>query len=117
MEEKNKNVDESWKDSAEKEKHNTIKEHEHEMHIPEANFGFFATTLGLQASISLGDIPNPSTNKKEENLDQAKYIIDTLEMLKDKTKNNLSKEESELLESILYDLRLRYVSKKERINT
>jgi len=115
MEEKDKKVDESWKNSVEKEK--TEVPEEETMHIPEANFGFFITTLGIQVAIALGEIPNPITNKTEENLDQAKYLIDTLEMLQEKTKNNLSKEEENLLSGLLYDFRMKFVQKKERINT
>lgn len=78
---------------------------------PKADFSFFVTTLAMQATISLGDMANPQSNKKEEDLKQAKFIIDTLGMLEEKTKNNLNKEESALLENILYDLRMRYVEK------
>lgn len=75
------------------------------------DFSFFVTTLALQASIFLGVIPNPATNKKEEDLKQAKFIIDTLGMLKEKTKNNLNPQESQLLENVLYELRMQYASK------
>ena len=71
-------------------------------------FTFFLTTLGLQASIFLGDIPSPVTNKKEQNLNQAKFLIDTIYMLKEKTKGNLNEEESKLLENLLHELQLRY---------
>ncbi|MDD5005640.1 MAG: DUF1844 domain-containing protein [Candidatus Omnitrophica bacterium] len=115
MEEKDKKIDESWKESVEKEKKEPAKEKE--IPIPEATFSFFITTLGIQAAIALGEIPNPMTNKTEENLDQAKYLIDIIDMLKEKTKNNLTKEEGQMVESLLYDFHLKYVSKKERINT
>lgn len=78
---------------------------------PQADFSFFVTTLALQVEIFLGQIPNPITNQKEENLDQAKFIIDTLGMLKDKTTGNLTPGEKELLESVLSDLRMQYVTK------
>ncbi|MFH1678680.1 MAG: DUF1844 domain-containing protein [Candidatus Omnitrophota bacterium] len=113
MEEIRKNVDESWKDSASKEK-DTLKNEvpdTKDFMPPEANFSFFISTLALQASIFLGQIPNPATNKKEEkNLPQAKFIIDTLGVLKEKTQNNLNAEETKLLENILYELRLQYTS-------
>ena len=114
MEEKEKRVDESWKDTVEKEKQETPNDQDKkEIPIPEANFSFFITTLGIQVAIALGEVPNPITNKKEENLDQAKYLIDTLDMLKEKTKNNLTKEEENTLESLLYDFHLRFVEKKK----
>ena len=107
MEDK-KNIDESWKDAVAKEKE--IPRKEQEAFPPEASFSFFVSTLALQASIFLGQIPNPATNKKEKNLPQAKFLIDTLSMLKDKTKNNLNDEENKLLENALYELRMQYVS-------
>lgn len=78
---------------------------------PKPDFSFFITTLSLQASIALGSIANPVTNKTEIDLVQAKFLIDTLGMLVDKTKGNLSTDESKLLESLLYELRTVYLSK------
>jgi hypothetical protein len=114
MDEKGKSVDESWKDTVAKEKE-SLKANEGFI-PPEPDFSFFITTLSLQASIALGKIPNPGTNQKENNPEQAKFIIDTLAMLKEKTKGNLSKEEDSLLENLLYELRMEYVSlSKERL--
>jgi len=81
---------------------------------PEADFKFFVTTLSLQASIALGHLENPSTGKTEKDPAQAKFLIDTLAMLQEKTKGNLTKEEGQLLENLLYELRLAYVSKEEK---
>ena len=107
-EEKKKHIDESWKEAAAKEKEKLTGEQEA---IPaQASFSFFVSTLALQASIFLGEVPNPATNKKEKNLTQAKFIIDTLGVLKDKTRNNLDAEEEKLLENVLYQLRLSYVN-------
>lgn len=111
MDELNKNIDESWKEAVEKEKVNLEKEGK--AIPPEPDFNFFITTLSLQASIDLGQIPNPVTNKKEENLTQAKFIIDTLGMLKEKTRGNLTPEETNFLESVLYELRMQYISKAQ----
>ncbi|MDD2688810.1 MAG: DUF1844 domain-containing protein [Candidatus Omnitrophica bacterium] len=109
MDDANKNIDESWKEAIEKEKEN-LKE-KGGFIPPEADFGFFITTFSLQASIALGQIPNPVTDKKEEDLSQAKFLIDTLAMLKDKTKGNLTADESNLLENMLYELRTIYINK------
>jgi len=118
MEEKQKKVDESWKDSVEKDKQEVPEDqNRREMPIPEASFSFFITTLGIQVAIAIGEIANPITNKKEENLDQAKYLIDTLDMLKEKSKNNLTKEEQATIDTLLHDFHLRYVAKKENIKT
>ncbi len=102
-----KKVDESWKEKkSEEAKTDKIEE---EQDMPNADFKFFLTTLGMQAWIALGKIPNPMTQQIEENKNQAKFIIDTLDILEKKTKGNLTKEESEILENLLYDLRLNYV--------
>lgn len=111
MDDLNKNIDESWKDSAQIEKEHLNKEQD--FVPPVADFNFFVTTLAIQASIGLGQIPNPATQKSEENLEQAKFIIDTLGMLKEKTSGNLNQEETQLLDNLLYELRTQYVSKNK----
>jgi coproporphyrinogen III oxidase-like Fe-S oxidoreductase len=109
MDEIKKNTDDSWKESVEKEKE-TIKK-EGDFTAPEANFNFFVTSLALQATIAMGVMENPVTNKKEESLPQAKFLIDTLVVLKEKTKGNLTDEENSLLENVLYELRMQYMGK------
>jgi hypothetical protein len=111
VDEDKKNIDESWKEAAEKEKEALKKEGK--FIPPTPDFSFFVTTLALQTSIALGQVPNPATNKNEEDLTQAKFLIDTLGMLKEKTKGNLSTEETNLLENILYELRMLYISKNK----
>jgi hypothetical protein len=111
MDEANKNIDESWKEEAQKEKE--ALKNQAGFTPPEPDFNFFITTLALQASISLGLVPNPATNKAEEDLTQAKFLIDTIGMLKEKTKGNLSEEEANLLENILYELRTQYIAKNK----
>ena len=112
MEEEKKAIDESWKEAVSKEREakKTNQKTNKESMPPEASFSFFISTFALQASVSLGLIPNPATNKTEKNLAQAKFIIDTLDVLKDKTKNNLDSNESSLLENMLYELKMQYVS-------
>ncbi len=82
---------------------------------PKPDFNFFITTLSLQASISLGQMPNPSTNKTEVDLMQAKFIIDTLDMLKEKTSGNLNSDESKLLDNLLYELKNAYLEKDREV--
>jgi len=77
--------------------------------LPPVTFSTFILSLNTAALIHLGELPNPETNRKEVNLTLAKHTIDTLDMLKEKTRGNLSPDEERLLESILYELRLRYV--------
>jgi hypothetical protein len=103
-----KDIDEAWKEAVAKEKEKSTAEN---TFIPqEPDFNFFVTTLALQASIFLGAMVNPATNKKEENLPQAKFIIDTIGMLRDKSKGNLTKEEDTLIENVLYELRLQFIA-------
>ncbi len=120
-----KSVDESWKQSAAQEKQKLEKG---EAASPEEqsaggsdpgelNFINYVTSLALQAMIFLGQIPNPmADNQVEQNLPQAKFLIDTLVLLRDKTKGNLTKEEDDLLGGSLYELQMLYVqlaNKKE----
>ena len=109
--EEQKKSDESWKEAVEKEKETSKKEEK--FVPPEPDFKFFISTLSLQASIALGQIPNPADNKTEEDLTQAKFLIDTMGMLKEKTKGNLDQEETNLLENLLYELRMIYVNKQK----
>jgi len=77
--------------------------------FPDLNFSTFVFSLGTSAMYHFGDFPDPATKKAERNLEAAKQTIDILGILKDKTKGNLSDDEERLLESLLYELRMRYV--------
>ena len=70
--------------------------------------------LARGALQSLGIVENPLSKKKEVNIETAKHTIDTLEMLKEKTKGNLDDSEKELLEELLHNLRLKYLEIKRR---
>ncbi len=109
-EEIRKKVDESWKNQVEKEKQQA-KENQTAYHEP--TFTIFISSLSMQAMIAMGKLENPITNKLEKNMEQAKYLIDTLGILKDKTKGNLTKEEATVLEESLFNLRMLYVKEKE----
>ena len=62
-----------------------------------------------QAAMFLGQLPGPDGQKLEANLPYARMFIDQLEMLQEKTRGNLSHEESQVLTSVLSDLRLAFV--------
>jgi len=111
MDEIKKNVDESWKDRADVEK----KTEPNENARPEMKMTFpiFISSLGMQTLAALGEMENPITKKKEMDLEQAKYMIDIIEILQEKTKNNLSSEESQMMEGLLYQLRMLYVNKSK----
>ena len=112
MDDVKKKVDESWKQNVEKEK--LQPKVEGEFVPPEPDFKFFITTLTLQASIALGHMANPATGKIEKDPIQAKFLIDTLGMLQEKTKGNLTQEEKDLFENLLYELRVAYLAKEEK---
>lgn len=108
-----KNIDESWKESVEKEKSKGTSEGKKKEYSLEANFSAFISSLAMEALIFLGEIPNPMTKKKEVNPAQARYIIDIISLLKDKTKGNLTAEETNTLDNILYELRTKFIAKNK----
>lgn len=77
--------------------------------IPPATLEMLLTTLYSQTMMSLGAIPNPSTNESSKDLPMAKHFIDTVEMLQEKTKGNTSGDESKMFEEILHVLRMAFV--------
>ena len=82
---------------------------EEEFQLPEVNFATFVFSLSSSAILHFGELPDPETGAKKENLTMAKHTIDILGMLEEKTKGNLSSDEAQLLKNVLYDLRMRYV--------
>ena len=66
------------------------------------------------AMMSMGKLKNPATDKIERDLEQAKQSINILEMLKEKTKGNLSPEVSTLLDKFLTELRLNFVDERNK---
>jgi hypothetical protein len=72
-------------------------------------FSTFVLGLSTQALFHLGEIPDPGTGNTARDLVAAKQVIDILGVLREKTRNNLQAGEETLLDSVLYDLRMRYV--------
>jgi len=72
-------------------------------------FSTFVLGLSTQALLHLGEMPNPVTAALERDLGAAKQVIDILGILREKSRNNLEPGEEALLDSVLYDLRMRYV--------
>ncbi len=66
------------------------------------------------AFMGLGLLENPMSNTKEENLEYAQAAIETIEVLKEKTKGNLSPYEEEFLSTILSQLQIKYVEKTKK---
>ena len=79
--------------------------------LPEPTFAAFLSSLSMQAMMALGELPIPGTNQRREDLEQARYLIDTLGLLQQKTQGNLTPEESQFLENALYELRMRYTQR------
>ena len=69
----------------------------------------FVMMQAQQASLFLGRIPSPQSGKTEILLEPAKLFIDHLEMIREKTRGNLTNEETEILNSVLSDLEMAYV--------
>ena len=69
----------------------------------------FLLGLASSALIHLGEAPNPETGRVEKNLEGARELVDLLTMLREKTRGNLTKEEEEIFNDLLADLRLRFV--------
>jgi hypothetical protein len=133
-EEKKLYIDEDWKSRVEAEKEELERKRreqpgaasaraaadeanagEHrEMQMPPASWEMLLTTLATEAMVWLGQIPHPATGQPERNLDQAKYFIDTLEVLEQKTKGNLTPFESQALEQLLHDLRMAFVAAEQQ---
>jgi hypothetical protein len=77
---------------------------------PGIDFSTFILSLGSSALIHLGEAPDPvSGQTAPANLPLAQQSIDLLALLQEKTKGNLVGDESRLLDTLLYDLRMRYI--------
>ena len=81
--------------------------------MPVADFNLFLSSLSMQAMVALGEVAHPATGAPQEDLEQARYLIDVLGILQEKTQGNLTQEESGLLEGLLYELRMKFVEKTQ----
>jgi hypothetical protein len=76
---------------------------------PNTSFASFVMSLAATAAVHLGDLGDPMTGQTHVDVPSAGHIINLLAMLQQKTVNNLDAEEAELLEQVIYELRMRYV--------
>jgi hypothetical protein len=76
---------------------------------PGMTFEAFILSLGTASMVALGELENPMTKKREKDVNAAKQHIDILEILLEKTKNNLTENEAKLLNEMIYTLRIKYV--------
>jgi hypothetical protein len=117
MTEIKKKVDSEWKKKAaeEKEKLEEVKERVEEQleaqegPLPPPSFLSFLAGLELEARLSLGEIKHPQTGQAKKDLVSAQYVIDTLALLQEKTKGNLTSDEERTLQNMLTELRFRFV--------
>ena len=77
--------------------------------LPPATFSTLVSSLATQAILSMGQMRDPKTKKPIIDLDLAKHHIDTLAMLEEKAKGNMTDEESKLLDQAIYQVRMQYV--------
>jgi len=78
--------------------------------MPEVTFSTFVMSLNTSALYHLGELADPETGGRVVNFELARHAIDTLVVLEQKTKGNLTQEENELLKNILYDVKIRFVN-------
>ena len=121
-EEKKIIIDEDWKSQVEKEREQVEQQRDESaeapdgQQMPEASLPFLVSTISAQILASLGQFPDPVLGKPVIRLDYAKLNIDTLAVLKEKTKGNLEKEEEQMLEQTLHELRMLYMAIEGQIS-
>jgi Domain of unknown function (DUF1844) len=77
--------------------------------LPGIDFSTLVLSLATSAMVHMGFVAETEGGPVEKNLPLAHQTIDTLEMLQQKTRGNLSDDETKLLQSVLYELRMGYV--------
>ena len=77
--------------------------------LPPATFATLVSSLAAQTMLAMGGMQDPRTKRRMVDLALAKHHIDTLTMLEEKTKGNLTDEEVKLLDQVLYQVRMQYV--------
>jgi len=123
-EEKKIIVDEDWKAQAQKEKEILKKEEELEHKaevktqeprpLPDADFAGLISMITTQAYYAMGLIGTEQDKERPPDLAVAKYNIDMLGIIEEKTKGNLTEDEAKLLESTLHQLRMIFVQLSEQ---
>ncbi len=83
--------------------------------LPEASFATLVNFLGAQIMFALGGMQDPKSQKRYVDLSLAKHYIDTLGVLEQKTRGNLTEEEKTLLDRILYETRMNYVQMAQQM--
>lgn len=116
-------IDEDWKSQVQAEKAEAAKsgpatrpesaaagpEIAGDMPMPPASFELLLTMLATEALVALGQVPHPATGQMHVQRNQAKYLIDMLDVLREKTMRNLNPGEAQLIDSLLHQLRMVFV--------
>jgi len=124
-EEKKIFIDDDWKSQVAAEKEELQREAESQpaeppqeplppqsQEMPPASFEMLMTMFATEAMAALGQLPNPMTNELSVNIEHARYAIDMLQMLEEKTKGNLELNEAKTLEDLLHQLRMLFVAQQ-----
>ncbi|NLF30749.1 MAG: DUF1844 domain-containing protein [Planctomycetes bacterium] len=82
--------------------------------LPPATFETLVSTMASQALFALGAVPDPNTQKAYVDLELARFHIDMLKVLEEKSAGNLTEDEKQLLDATLYELRSHYVAISRR---
>jgi len=113
-------IDEDWKQQAQKEKEKLAEQEKTEKGkaprdkssrgpLPKGDLAALISMLVTQALFALGLLHVEGQEEKEPDLELAKYSIDMLETIEEKTKGNLTEQETKILESTLSQVRMAYV--------
>lgn len=82
--------------------------------LPPVDFSSFIVSLASSGLVALGEQPDPDARLHRANLDMARHTIDVLGVIESKTQGNLTSEEAHLLETLTYELRLKYLEHAKR---
>jgi len=85
-----------------------------EKKLYEIQFVQLIFSLKTSAIMQLGKIANPLTGKIERNLNEAKYTIDMLNMIKEKTKGNLTDDEKKIIDDAVFELQMNYIDEVKK---
>ena len=111
-------IDADWKEQIKRDKDQMEaelkKSFERKTDLPPADFMLHCASLGTQALIFLGAIAHPETGELVVDLEQARFLIDTIVMLQAKTKGNLSPDEAKSLENLIGELKVEWVKALNR---
>ena len=83
--------------------------------LPKPDFGAILFPYIHSALVYLGELQDPATGQLTENLEGARQMVEILDLLQQKTKGNLTQEESRYLENALFDLRMQYLQKAKLV--